>query len=124
MSTALEDQDVIAIVADECNSIAEMFFIRGGKLIGQEHFLLENACEDDLKESLREFIEQHYDTSPYIPREVLLNTEIDEMDIIERWLKQKKGSKVNIISPKRGEKKRTCRNGKKKRRTCFETAKN
>lgn len=105
ISTALEDQDVIALVADEGNTVAEMFFIRGGKLIGQEHFMLENASADDLAESLREFIEQYYDTAAYIPREVLLSADIEEMDIIERWLRQKRGSRVSIASPKRGEKK-------------------
>ncbi|MCE5314089.1 MAG: excinuclease ABC subunit UvrC [Armatimonadota bacterium] len=113
ISTALEDQDVIAMVADECNTIAEMFFIRGGKLIGQEHFLLDNACEDDLNESLREFIEQHYDTAPYIPREVLVNAEIAELDIIESWLRQKRGTKVAVHSPKRGERKQLVEMAKK-----------
>lgn len=105
ISTALEDQDVIAIVTDNSSTIAEMFFIRGGKLIGQEHFMLENVSEDDIEESLREFIEQYYDTAPYVPREVLLNADIDEIEITESWLRQKKGSKVTIHSPKRGEKK-------------------
>ncbi len=105
VSTALEDQDVIALITDNCNTVAEMFFIRGGKLIGQEHFMLENACDDDIAESLREFIQQYYDTSPYVPREVLVNADIDEMDIIESWLRQKRGTKVTLASPKRGEKK-------------------
>lgn len=106
ISTALEDQDVIALVTDDGNTCAEMFFIRGGKLIGQEHFLLENASSDDLSESLREFIEQYYDTAPYVPREVLLGQEIAEIDIIESWLRQKKGMKVSLLIPKRGEKKK------------------
>ena len=105
ISTALEDQDVIAIVTDNGNTIAEMFIVRGGKLIGQEHFMLENASADDLAEGLREFIEQYYDTAPYVPRELLLSADIAEIDIIETWLRQKRGSKVTITSPKRGEKK-------------------
>ena len=105
ISNALEDQDVIAMVTDNGNTIAEMFFIRGGKLIGQEHFMLENASSDDAAESLQEFIEQYYDNAPYIPREVLLSADIAEIDIIESWLRQKKGARVNISSPKRGEKK-------------------
>jgi excinuclease ABC subunit C len=113
ISTALEDQDVIAMVADDRNTIAEMFFIRGGKLIGQEHFLLDNAYEDDLRESLSEFIEQHYNTAAYIPREVLVNADIDELDIIETWLRQKKGSKVTIHSPKRGERRQLVEMAKK-----------
>ena len=105
ISTALEDQDVVALVTDNGNTCAEMFFIRGGKLIGQEHFLLENAAEDDLRESLREFVERYYDTAPYVPREVLLSEEISELDIIESWLRKKRGSKVVISNPKRGERK-------------------
>lgn len=105
VSTALEDQDVIALVTDNGNTIAEMFFVRGGKLVGQEHFMLENASSDELSESLREFIQQYYDTAPYVPREVLLSADIDEMDIIETWLRQKRGTKVVLTSPKRGEKK-------------------
>jgi len=105
VSTALEDQDVVALVTDDGNTIAEMFFIRGGKLIGQEHFMLVNASSDELGASLQEFLTQYYDTAPYVPREILLNADIDEMDIIETWLRQKRGTKVSISSPKRGEKK-------------------
>lgn len=105
ISNAFEDQDIIAIVTDNGSTCAEMFFIRGGKLIGQEHFILENASSDELKENLEEFIQQYYDTAGYIPKEVLLNADIDEMDIVESWLRQKKGAKVSISSPKRGEKK-------------------
>jgi len=82
-----------------------MFFIRGGKLVGQEHFMLENVSDDDLSESLREFIQQYYDTAPYVPRQVLLSEDVAEMDIIEAWLRQKRGTKVLLACPKRGEKK-------------------
>jgi excinuclease ABC subunit C len=105
ISTTMEDQDVIALVTDSGNACAEMFFVRGGKLIGQEHFMLENVSADDLDESMAEFMEQYYGTAAYVPREVLLSTEIAEMDIIESWLRQKRGSKVEVTSPKRGEKK-------------------
>ncbi len=104
ISTALEDQDVIALVTDNGNTCAGMFFIRGGKLIGQEHFMLENASSDDLAQSISEFITQYYDTAPYVPREILLSEEIDEIDIVESWLRQKRGSKVDVASPRRGEK--------------------
>lgn len=105
ISTALEDQDVIAMVADGCNTLAEMFFIRGGKLIGQEHYMLDNACEDDLQESLREFIDQHYTTAPYIPPEILVNADIDDLYLTESWLREKCGTKVTVHCPKRGERK-------------------
>ncbi len=105
VSTALQDQDVIALVTDNLNTCAELFFIRGGKLIGQEHFLLDNVDSEDFPTSLQEFLMQYYQTAPYIPREVLLSNEIAELDIVESWLRQKKGRKVQIASPKRGEKK-------------------
>ncbi len=105
ISTALEDQDIIALVTDNGNACAEMFFVRNGKLIGQEHFLLENASADELSDNLSEFMEQYYGAAAYVPREVLLNAEIPEVDVMEDWLRQKKGSKVEVLSPKRGEKK-------------------
>lgn len=105
VSTALADQDVIALITDGGDTVAEMFFIRGGKLIGQEHFMLENASVEEIDESLREFILQYYDTAPYLPREVLLSADIEEMEIIESWLRQKRGAKVSLTCPKRGEKK-------------------
>ncbi len=105
ISTALEDQDVIALVTDDGNACAEMFFVRGGKLIGQEHFMLRNVSDDDLQESTAEFLQQYYNTSAYIPREILLNADVAELDIIESWLRRKKGAKVQVSTPKRGEKK-------------------
>ena len=105
ISNAFEDQDVIALVTDNGNTCAEMFFVRGGKLIGQEHFMLANAFADEIEEDLAEFIQQYYDTAAYIPREVLLNADIAEVEIIESWLRGKKGSKVEVLCPKRGEKK-------------------
>ena len=113
VSTAMEDQDVIALVTDNGNTCAEMFFVRGGKLIGQEHFMLQNASAEDLGESVQEFIKQYYDTAPYVPREVLLNADIDELDIIESWLRQKRGTKVDVISPKRGDKRHLVEMAKK-----------
>lgn len=113
ISSNLDDQDVIALVTDNGNTCAEMFFIRGGKLIGQEHFLLENASSDEISEGLSGFIKQYYENAPYIPREVLLSADIEEMDIIERWMHQKRGMKVNIASPKRGEKKELVEMAKK-----------
>jgi excinuclease ABC subunit C len=82
-----------------------MLFIRGGKLIGQEHFLLEGASGDNMCESVQEFIKQYYQSAAYVPKEVLLQYEIDEVSIIESWLRQKRGTKVEILKPERGEKK-------------------
>lgn len=104
VSTAAEDQDVIALATDNGDTCAEVFFVRGGKLIGQEHFLLQNASADEIEESLGGFIQQYYDSAAYVPRTVLLNADIAERDVIESWLRQKTGSRVQLVTPKRGEK--------------------
>ncbi|HOM71876.1 MAG TPA: excinuclease ABC subunit UvrC, partial [Armatimonadota bacterium] len=104
ISTAMVDQDVVAIVTDNGNAVAQMFFIRNGKLIGQEHFMLEGTSGDDLSEGVQEFVKQYYQAAAYVPKEILLQCEIDELEIIESWLRQKRGTKVEISHPVRGEK--------------------
>lgn len=108
ISTTLGDQDVMAVVADEAGACVQMFFIRGGKLIGQEHFLLEGADggEDDIKEATADFLKQYYQDASFVPGEILLPTYLEESEIIESWLRQKKGAKVTITVPKQGEKRK------------------
>jgi len=103
---ACHDQDVIAVVTENENTCVEVFFVRGGKLIGQDYFLLENAWEDDVKESLEAFILRYYETAPYIPPQVLVSAEMDEKLVIESWLRARRGSKVELVVPRRGEKKK------------------
>jgi len=102
VANALTDQDVVALVTDDGNTCAQIFFIRGGKLIGQEHFLLDGASGDDLCEAVQEFIKQYYQAAPYVPREILLPCDIEETQIIESWLRQKRGTKVEVHRPVRG----------------------
>jgi len=100
------DQDVVALVNDDGAAAVQMFFIRSGKLIGQEHFLLDGVGSDDsLEEATAEFIKQYYQEAQHIPSEVLLNSPVEETEIIEQWLRQKRGTKVKLIVPERGEKK-------------------
>ncbi|MGQ9699276.1 MAG: excinuclease ABC subunit UvrC [Armatimonadota bacterium] len=106
ISQAMTDQDVIALVVEEGRACAQMFFIRGGKLIGQQQFLLDGAADEDLDAALQQFVKQYYEEAPYVPKEILLQTEIEEINIIETWLKQKKGAKVEVSVPKRGEKRK------------------
>lgn len=106
ISTALSDEDVIAIVSDDGNAVVQMFFIRGGRLLGQEHFLLEGASSDTLQESVSGFIKQYYSDSSYVPREILTQVEAEESGIISEWLRQKRGSHVLLHTPKRGEKRK------------------
>ncbi|HEY3281357.1 MAG TPA: excinuclease ABC subunit UvrC, partial [Armatimonadota bacterium] len=106
ISTALGDQDVIAVVSDDGRACAQMFYVRGGKLIGQEHFFLEGATDESLETSVQDFVKQYYQDAPFIPKEVLLQTEFEEYRIIESWLRQKKGKRVELLAPKRGEKRK------------------
>ncbi len=106
ISTTMEDQDVIAFAREKDDMMAQMFFIRGGKLIGTQHFLLEESSETELREVIASFLKQFYLAASFIPREILLQEDIDEALIIERWLSDKKGSRVYIKVPRRGEKKK------------------
>jgi excinuclease ABC subunit C len=108
VSTTTGDQDVMAVVSDEAGACVQMFFIRGGKLIGQEHFLLEGTTSEPggLQEATAEFLKQYYQDASFVPSEILLPAQVEEMEIIESWLRQKKGTKVSLQVPKTGEKKR------------------
>lgn len=109
VSTTTGDQDVMAVVADETGACVQMFFVRGGKLIGQEHFLLEGTDSSDdngIKEATAEFLKQYYQDASFVPSEILLPAHVEEEMIIESWLRQKKGARVSIQVPERGEKKR------------------
>ena len=104
--TSDEDRDVIALVKEKEDAIVQVFFIRNGKLIGRDHFYLKVAEGDEEKEILESFIKQFYAGTPYIPAELMLQMEIDESKVIEEWLGQKRGHKVHIRVPKKGEKER------------------
>jgi excinuclease ABC subunit C len=105
ISTANTDQDVIAFARDEKDACVQIFFIRHGKLIGREYFLLEGTEDESDPEVLSEFMTQFYDDAAHIPREVLLPQEVEEARIIEQWLKEKRSTKVTITVPRRGKKK-------------------
>lgn len=104
ISSALVDQDIIAFALNESESCIQVFFVRGGKLIGREHFLIEDIKLSDSKEILSSFIKQYYGSDALIPREIILQEEIDEINIMERWLSDKRGGRVKIVVPQRGEK--------------------
>lgn len=106
VSTNQTDQDIVALVNDQGKSAVQMFFIRNGKLIGQEHFLLDGMeGEEGIADATAEFVKQYYQEATYVPREIVLPAHVDETVIIEQWLRQKKGTKVTLTVPERGEKK-------------------
>lgn len=104
LSTALEDEDVIAFSKDATDSCVQVFFVRGGKLLGREHFILEGTADVEDKELMTSFMKQFYNSSSYVPQHILIQEDIDEIKIIESWLSSKRTSKVHIRVPRRGEK--------------------
>ena len=105
ISAANADQDVIAFARDQGDACVQIFFIRYGKLIGREYFLLDGTEGESDEEILREFMTQFYDEAAHVPKEVLLPREVEEALVIEQWLKQKRGTKTTIQVPQRGRKK-------------------
>ncbi len=107
ISTRFTDSDVIALADIENDACIQVFFIRGGKLTGREYFLVEDIDKTADKDLLTEVIKQFYDQAPNIPPEILLPREIEEARIIHQWLKsQRGGRKVELLVPRRGEKKK------------------
>ncbi|HEY9059166.1 MAG TPA: excinuclease ABC subunit UvrC [Pseudobacteroides sp.] len=104
LSTAMEDQDVIAYAKNETDSCIQVFFIRGGKLLGREHFIFEGVGEVEDKELITSFVKQFYSATSFIPQEILLQEDIDEINIIEKWLADKRSGKVYIKVPRKGDK--------------------
>lgn len=104
ISDTLVDQDVIAFAENQNEACVQVFFIRGGKLLGREHFLLHDISGTDKNELMTEFVKQFYNNTPYIPKEIVLQEEIDEINIIQSWLSSKRGAKVYIKVPRKGEK--------------------
>ena len=100
----MEDKDVIAMAKDREDAVVQVFFIRDGRLIGRDHFCLHIAADDKKEEILAAFVKQFYAGTPYIPREIMMQYEIGEAEVIESWLSNRKGQKVHIYVPKKGEK--------------------
>lgn len=101
----IDDRDVIGFARGIRECIMQIFFIRGGKITGREHFMLEE-CEDvEDKELMTQFVQQFYSGTPFIPKEVILQCEIDDFDLISQWLSEQKGQRVNVIVPQKGERK-------------------
>ena len=105
--TGAGDQDALGMVRSAAGVCVQIFFIRGGKMIGREHFLLRGSEEESDADILRAFLEQYYNQATFVPREVLLPYTIDDAAraVIEQWLAEKKGGgKVALLTPQRGTK--------------------
>ncbi len=97
-----EDNDVIAMAMDGEDAIVQVFFIRGGRLIGRDHFYLKVAAGDTRSQVMTSFLKQFYAGTPFIPRELILQEEVEDEQIIASWLTSRRGQKVNIRVPKKG----------------------
>ncbi len=99
-----EDKDIIALALDENDAVVQVFFIRGGKLIGREHFYMTHVSGSEKEQVLLDFVKQFYAGTPFIPKELMLQREIEDIDVLEKWLSARKGSRVHIRIPKKGTK--------------------
>ncbi len=100
--SAGDDRDVIALYQDEAEAVVQVFFVRDGKLIGREHYYMTNVSENNKSGVLQEFIKQFYAGTPFIPKELMLQYEIEDTVLIEKWLSERRGSRVYLRVPKIG----------------------
>ena len=99
-----EDRDVLAVASQEEDAVVQVFFIRGGRLIGRDHFYLRITKGESASETLNSFILQYYAGTPFIPAELMLQDEVEDREILETWLSSKRGQKVTLRVPKKGKK--------------------
>ena len=97
-----EDKDIIALAKDESDAVVQVFFVRDGKLIGREHFYMTHVAGCDNAQILLDFVKQFYAGTPYIPKELMLQEQIDDIEILEKWLGTRKGSRVYLRVPRKG----------------------
>ena len=99
-----EDRDILAAATSDEDAVVQVFFIRGGRLIGRDHFYLRIQRGEKLSEILDSFMKQYYAGTPFIPGELMLQVELPERELLEEWLTRKRGGKVSIYAPKKGTK--------------------
>lgn len=99
-----EDKDVIAVSTDRKEAVVQVFFVRDGRLIGREHFYLQVAPHDSRSVIINSFLKQFYSGTPFIPKEIMLQEEIEDQEILEQWLSAKRNGKVYIRVPRKGTK--------------------
>ncbi len=105
-SNSLKDRDIIAMAMNDSDAVVQVFFVREGKLIGREHFGIRIGAEKDSGQILTSFVKQFYAGTPFLPKELWLQQEMEDMEVIEQWLSSRKGQKVRLVVPKKGEKER------------------
>lgn len=105
-SSNMEDRDIIAMSKDEKDAVVQVFFVREGRLIGRDHYHVTIATAEDDAQILTSFIKQFYAGTPFVPRELWIQTELEEEAVIREWLSAKRGQRVKLVVPKKGQKER------------------
>lgn len=98
------DQDVIAMARKDAETVVSVFFVRDGKLLGREHFHVEHSQEESGSEIITTFIKQYYNGTPYVPNELLTEFVVEDVELLEQWLGQRRNARVHITTPQKGEK--------------------
>ena len=106
------------------HAVAQVFFVRGGRLLGREHFLLSAEDGEEESEILRSFLLQYYESVPYIPKELVLEEDVQDRELLEAWLSEKRGSKVQIRIPQKGQKEKLAALAKENARMVLEKDRN
>ena len=97
-----EDRDVLAVASEDEDAVVQVFFIRGGRLVGRDHFYLRISRDESASEILNSFVLQYYAGTPFIPAELMLQEEIEDRRLLEEWLTAKRGQKVMLKVPQKG----------------------
>ena len=100
------ERDIIAFASAGDEAVAQVFFVRGGKMVGREHFYLTGVENEERSTVMANFIKQFYSGTPHVPKELLLSNETDDRELLENWLTARRGRKVRIVIPKKGSKER------------------
>jgi excinuclease ABC subunit C len=103
-TTGPEDQDVIALASEDDETCAQVFFFRGGKLVGREYFIMQGTRDTASAETMASFLQQFYDQAPFIPAELIMEHEPEDAETLRAWLRQKRGGAVTFTFPQRGDK--------------------
>lgn len=104
--SGMEDRDIIAMAKDEKDAVVQVFFVREGRLIGREHFHVNIGAAEDNQQILTGFVKQFYAGTPFVPKELWVQTALEDDTVIEEWLSAKRGQKVKIMVPRKGQKER------------------
>ena len=115
-----EDKDIIAMDKDGDEAVVQVFFVRGGKLIGREHFYMTHVDGSEKPQILLDFVKQFYAGTPFVPRELILQKEIEDIPVLEEWLSARRGGRVYIRIPKKGQKEKLVELAEKNARLVLE----